>query len=42
VRKRGIIGSEQTVEQFQTQFVEFANPEQQQAIVIRYFKPKNR
>ncbi len=42
VKKRGLIGSEQTQEQYQVQYKDFPNPEQQQALVIRYYRPKNR
>lgn len=40
--KRGLLGSEATREQSQVEVVAFPNPEQQQALVIRYYKPKGR
>jgi hypothetical protein len=41
-KKRGVIVGGETKERFDVRVYEFVNPEQQQALVIRYFNPKGR
>jgi len=41
-KSRGLIGSDQKLEESRIEYFEISNPEQQQALVIRYFKPKGR